>query len=285
MPASQDSEATRERAHGVRVVLAYDGTDFCGWQHQEGQRTVQRSLAEAAARVCQHPVEVWGASRTDSGVHAEGQVAAFATSRELTPRRWVTALNRYLPPDVAAREVVPCAPDYQPRFDARDKTYRYLFHLGAVRDVLLRNRAWHLGRHVQRDYPSPDSFQDARAVLDLAAMRRSAARMIGTHDFRAFRAASDTRETTERTMLRVELKERHLGNPNLLALTVQGTAFMKNMVRIMAGTLIEVGRGRLSAEQLEHLLSPEGHRRQAGVTAPPEGLTLLSVTLGRKTSG
>src|SRR4051812_36507941 len=116
--------------HGVRVTLAYDGTDFAGFQRQPDVRTIQGALEQAARQITQHAVTVRGASRTDAGVHAEGQVAAFATSRELSPRRWLLALNRYLPDDVAVHDAAACAPNYDPRFDSVEKTYRYLFHLG-----------------------------------------------------------------------------------------------------------------------------------------------------------
>ena len=262
--------------HGVRITVAYDGGGFAGFAAQRGQRTVQGVLVEAAERVCRHPVAVRGTSRTDSGVHALGQVAAFASTRALVPERWALALNRYLPEDVAIRDAAPCPPDYDPRFDARDKTYRYLFHLGHARDPLLRDRAWHVGNQLRR----LSRGLHGEALVDLAAMREACAVLSGTHDFRAFRAAADTRENTLRT-LRLTLTETYANDPALLAFEVQGEAFMMNMVRILAGTLIEVGRGRLTPAQVAALLAPGGDRRGAGMTAPPHGLTLVSVTLGR----
>jgi tRNA pseudouridine38-40 synthase len=260
--------------HGVRLVVAYDGTDFAGWASQQDQRTVQGVLAAAVMRVCRHDVMVRGASRTDSGVHAEGQVAAFASTRELEPKRWRLALNRYLPADVAVREVEACEPDYEPRFDARDKTYRYVFNLAEVRDPLRRHYAWHLGRHAAK--------RGRRGLkLDLGAMRGACERLVGTHDFRAFRGAADTRGVTVRTLIRVGLEEAYSGDPALLALEVRGNAFMLNMVRIIAGTLVDVGRGRLTLDQLSALLSPRGERPGAGMTAPAHGLTLVAVNLGR----
>jgi tRNA pseudouridine38-40 synthase len=264
-------------AHGVRLTVAYEGTDFSGFAAQPGQRTVQGVLEQAAARVCGHPVAIRGSSRTDAGVHAEGQVVAFASARELSPERWVPALNRYLPDDVAVRAAAPCAPDYAPRFDAQDKTYRYLFHLGAARDPLLRRHAWHAGKLVRGLLRGPHG----EARLDLAAMREVCAALRGTHDFRAFRAAADARENTTRTLLRLSLEASYRGDPSLLAFEVQGHAFMMNMVRILAGTLLEVGRGRLTPAQVAALLGSGGERRSAGMTAPPHGLTLVSVTLGR----
>lgn len=263
------------------LTVAYDGTGFHGWQAQQGLRCVQSELAKGAERVAQHPVSIFGASRTDARVHAEGQAASFSTTRELNPRRWAQALNRYLPDDVAVTAVAPCPPDYQPRFDARDKLYRYVFHLGPIRDPLLRHRAWHLGKQLRRDYPNREDLAGATHRLDLGAMGAAAQRFVGTHDFCAFRAASDTRTDTVRTMRSVRLLETFHGRSDLLALEVEGTAFMKNTVRIMAGTLIAVGRGRMAPQDVSTLLQPGQSREHPGETAPPEGLTLLRVRLGR----
>jgi tRNA pseudouridine38-40 synthase len=266
----------------VRLTLAYDGTDFAGFQSQPGQRTIAGALAEAAKRVCRHAVAVRGASRTDAGVHAEGQIAAFNYERELPCSRWLLALNRYLPPDVAVRAAEPCAPDYEPRFDASDKTYRYLFHVGSTRDPMLHRFSWHLGRRggLRVRAPGPG----INVPLDLAAMRATCAQLTGTHDFRAFRAAADKRESTTRTLERLELIEHYAANPALLAFEVKGNAFMMNMVRILAGTLIEVGSGRLTPHYVAQLLSERGDRRDAGMTAPAHGLTLVQVTTGRSAS-
>jgi tRNA pseudouridine38-40 synthase len=241
-------------------------------------RSVQGVIAEAAERICRHAIVVRGASRTDSGVHAEGQIAAFATERELTPERWVIALNRYLPDDLAVRAAAPCAPDYNPRFDARDKTYRYLFHLGAVRDPLLHARAWHPARLLRRVPRSAAGVSQ----LDLGAMRSACDALTGTHDFRAFRGASDRRKSTERTLLRLTVQPEYQANPALLAFEVHGVAFLFNMVRILAGSLMEVGRGRLSLERLQSLIDAPGERNDnPGLTAPAHGLTLVEVTLGK----
>jgi len=257
-------------AVGVRLKVAYDGAGFAGFARQRDQRTVQGVLSECASRIAGHPVLVRGASRTDAGVHALGQVIAFDSERELPLARWPLALNQQLPEDVAVRDVEPCAAGYDPRFDARDKTYRYLFHLGAQRDPLWRARAFALGH-----------FTRGRRTLDLAAMADACTRFQGTHDFRAFRAAADTRESTVRTLLRVALQPAFAGVPELLALEVKGTAFMLNMVRILAGTLVEVGRGRFGPGDVSALLGAGAERRHAGPTAPAHGLTLLHVSLGR----
>jgi tRNA pseudouridine38-40 synthase len=212
-------------------------------------------------------------------VHAEAQVAAFATSRALPPRRWVLAINRYLPSDVAVQNAAPCAPEYDPRYDALDKTYRYLFQIGFARHPLYRTRAWHLARdvHARND----DDLTRVQAGLDLERMQQACSRLVGTHDFRAFRSADDIRENSRRTLHRVALIQRFAGEPNLLALEVQGSAFMKNMVRILAGTLVAVGRGTISLDEFDGLLRSDARRHPQADTAPGHGLTLVAVTLGR----
>ncbi len=263
-----------EGLHGVRLTVSYEGSGFAGYQEQPGQRTVQGALQEAVARITGHSVKVRGASRTDAGVHAEGQVVAFDTTRVLPPERWALALNRYLGEDVAVRSAEPCAVGYTPRFDAVHKTYRYLVHVGALRAPLVRGRAWHLGRLLRGKRVRP-------GVLELDAMREGAQAFLGTHDFRAFRAADDERERTERTLLSFEVIECFGGDPELVALEVCGNAFMKNMVRILAGTLVEVGLGRMPAAALPALLTEASDRSGAGPTAPAHGLTLVRMQLGR----
>src|SRR5262249_30317795 len=146
--------------------VAYDGTDFAGWAAQPAQRTVQGVLTDAASAMARHEVDVRGAGRTDAGVHAEGQVAAFDTTRaHIDAQGWMLGLNQRLPPDVAIRAAEPCAAGYAPRFDAVDKTYRYLVLAAAPRHPLWRHRAWHVPR-----------------ALDVAAMRACAAKLAGEHD-------------------------------------------------------------------------------------------------------
>jgi tRNA pseudouridine38-40 synthase len=185
----------------------------------------------------------------------------------------VAALNSHLPDDVAVRDGAACAADYEPRFDALDKTYRYLLHVAEVRNPLLRGRAFQLGRLLR-----------GGRNLDLDAMRGAAALLQGTHDFRSFRAAADVRDNTVRTLLSVTVEPGHDGDPALWAIEVRGTAFMLNMVRILAGTLIEVGRGKLGVSDVAALLRGERSRADAGMTPPAHGLTRLRVTLGRATA-
>lgn len=258
---------------GVRLTIAYDGEAFAGWARQPGQRTVQGTLEAAIATMSGGPVDLRAASRTDSGVHALGQVAAFDSPRTIDPRGWMHGLNSELPDDVSIVDVLACADGYNPRFDTVAKTYRYVVLRDEPRDPLLRRSAWFLGQR-----------QPGRG-LDLERMREAAACLVGTHDCHALRAADDDRENTIRTIFRIDVIEGWAGDPRLLAIEVEGNAFMKNMVRILAGTLVEAGRGKLHPERLTALLSPAGRREDAGPTAPAHALTLVSVRLGRVRSG
>lgn len=257
----------------ILLTVAYDGTAFSGWARQPGQRTVQGTLEEAIASMNGAPVDVRGASRTDAGVHAMGQRAAFDPARDIPEHGWLLGLNSALPDDVSVRAVSSVATGYTPRFDTVDKHYRYLVLCDEVRDPLLRQRAWHLGpRELGRHRPR---------ALDVEAMRRAAASLVGTHDFRAFRSADDDRDNTVRTLISIDVTPGHGGDARLVALDFVGTAFMKNMVRILSGTLVEVGSGARETVSLAALLGPSAERRQAGPTAPAHGLTLVSMRLGR----
>lgn len=267
-----------EPRHGMRLVVAYDGTGFHGWARQPELRTVQGTLEAAVRTMAGHDVVCRGAGRTDRGVHALGQIAAFDATRAIPAHGWLRGLNQALPDDLSVRDAQACAAGYEPRFDAIDKTYRYLLLLDDERDPLLRDRTWRLPprlRHAAR--------KDALAPgqLDLDAMREAAALLHGTHDFRAFRAADDEREQTRRTIHSLEIHTDWANDPRQIAVTVRGSAFMKNMVRILTGTLVEVGAGRMRPAQVAALLGEAGRRADAGPTAPAQGLTLVEVRLGR----
>ncbi|MEM1413819.1 MAG: tRNA pseudouridine(38-40) synthase TruA [Myxococcota bacterium] len=272
-------KAPPELPYGVRLKIAYDGTEFRGWQRQPKQRTVQATIEEALDAMGLRHSRLRGCSRTDAGVHAAGQIASFAVDREIPPRGWRLGLNGLLPRDVAIHEAFPVDRRYDPRHDSVWKRYRYLFRIGESRDPLSRRRAWQLGPRDARKGPRPRTTLGD--YLDLPAMRDACARLVGTHDFQAFRAMDDKRENTVREMLSVELVAGALGNEKLLALVVEGNAFMKHMVRILAGTLVEVGRQRIRPERITELLGPGVTRRDSGPTAPPQGLTLEHIELGR----
>jgi tRNA pseudouridine38-40 synthase len=260
-----------EGLDAICLVVSYDGAGFSGFARQPAQRTVQGVLEDAIESMNGVRVETRGAGRTDAGVHALGQRVAFDPSREIPTSGWIKGLDAALPEDVVVLDADVRPRGYNPRFDAVDKTYRYVVQIREHRDPLWRGRAWWL----------PTSRQRRGGGLDLDAMRAAAATWIGTHDFRAFRAADDDREQTMRTMIGIELIERWANEPSLLAIEVTGSAFMKNMVRILVGTLVEVGRGKMSVDEAKALLGAAGRREDAGVTAPAHGLTLVQVRLGR----
>lgn len=272
--------------YGVLLTVAYDGTDFEGWQSQPGRRTVQGVLEDAIAKMAGAAVRVRGASRTDAGVHAEGQRAAFDVDRTIATYGWAQGLNAALPPDVAVQNAEECAVGYDPRFDAVSKTYRYVLRVAAFRDPATRHRAWWIGPQLARSGAAPASRGEAiEEWLDVGAMRSAASCFAGTHDFRAFRSADDERERTVRTMREVRVDVGFAGDPKQIAIVVTGDAFMKQMVRILAGTLVDVGRGRIDAEQIPSLLGERARREDAGQTAPPHGLTLVQIVLGRRPAG
>jgi tRNA pseudouridine38-40 synthase len=274
----------------IRLVVEYDGTGLCGWQRQANGPTVQGELEAALSKLLAHDATVVGASRTDAGVHARGQVASFRTERPIPLHGIRRGLNSLLPPAIAivdAREVDD--DDFHPRFSATGKHYRYLVLTRADRSPRWRDRAWHLPRPLDRD-----------------AMRDAARALIGEHDFAAFRAAGCTAKHTMRRIDQIAITDLPAeavgdptasssgerpaappaapssGEPSLLAFDVIGNAFLRNMVRIVVGTLIEVGQGRRPAGQVAEILASKD-RTRAGITAPAAGLELVSVRYdGRK---
>ena len=239
----------------LRMVVEYDGTDFCGWQRQRSDRTVQQCIEEAFAKMLGHAVAVRGAGRTDAGVHAQGQVAAADVQETIPPFGFLRGLNAHLPHDVAIVDVAEATPAFDPRRAARGKIYRYSIWNHPVRSALQRRTTWHVKR-----------------PLNVHLMREAAERLEGEHDFRAFRASDCERPSTRRQMRRVHV----FRNGALITIEVEGTAFLKNMVRIMAGTLVGAGHGAISLARIDEAFIT-GERTCAGVTAPPMGLCLAHV--------
>jgi tRNA pseudouridine38-40 synthase len=227
----------------IRLVVEYDGTSLCGWQRQANGPTVQGHLEDALAQLLQHPAPLTGASRTDAGVHARGQVASFRTERPIPLHGIRRGLNSLLPATIAVRDVVEVPEDFHPRFSATGKHYRYTILTRTDRAPRWRDRAWH--------HPE---------ALDLDAMRA------------AFRAAGCSARTTRRRIDQVTVAP----SQDLLVVDVCGNAFLRNMVRILVGTLTEVGTGRRSASQVSEIIASKD-RTKAGITAPACGLELVEV--------
>ncbi len=237
------------------LTLAYDGSDFEGWQRGgSGQRTAQAELESALGALLGEAIEVTGASRTDAGVHAEGQAASFHSRTSLAPLRLVTELNRRLPPDLSCRSCHEVDPRFHARYRAKGKLYRYRLHVAAIPDVFSRRYSLHLG-----------------TGLDLKAMREAAAAFAGSHDFQAFTNAKHPDDSTRRIdAVTVE------ASGDFVDLFFKGEAFLYNQVRIMAGAIVEAGKGSLEPRAISEALSA-GKRASMPGALGPFGLCLMEV--------
>lgn len=240
----------------LRAVVAYDGTAYHGWQRQAaGVDTVQERVEHAAVRVLGHPLAVRGASRTDAGVHALGQVASFRTiHREIPLANLHRAINSKLPPDIVLVSLNEAADNFHPSC-ATGKTYRYRIGVGCLKPIMRSNYVYHFRRPL-----SPER------------MIAAAARLAGTHDFRGFAFAAEQRENTVRTIwsCHVALCD------DELHVTISGNGFLYKMVRNIVGTLLEIGRGHWDPDRIDQVLATRD-RQYAGPTAPPNGLCLMHV--------
>jgi tRNA pseudouridine38-40 synthase len=245
----------------VLLTVAYDGRLFSGFARQPNARTVAGELDGAIRAVIPDAGLVRGASRTDAGVHARGQRVAFDVDQELPTRGWVHAVNAQLPAEIAVVRAARVPPGYEPRFMALEKTYRYTLLESSVPDPFLSGRVWRIGERLNHD-----------------AMREAAAPLLGEHDFRAFRGAADERENTVRQIFRVEVRSQSSDGPKTTQIEVCGNGFLYRMVRIIVGSLVDVGAGRLEPSALTHALA-EKDRTLLGRTAPPDGLCLDHIVL------
>jgi tRNA pseudouridine38-40 synthase len=240
----------------IKLTLAYDGTDYSGWQTQPGFRTVQETLEEAIAAVTGEPVRVNASGRTDTGVHALGQVVNFYTNTRHPPEVLLRAVNAHLPPDIVVSEAAEVAQAFDANRDAKRKLYRYVIHDGPVRNPFLRRYCYH-----------------SRHRLDAAAMSQAAEPLRGRHDFHSFETDWPNRMSSVRTISHLTVNRL----ADWIWLDVEADGFLYNMVRAIAGTLINVGRGYWPASQVAQILQAED-RRAAGPTAPAQGLFLMRVT-------
>lgn len=244
----------------IRLTLAYDGTNFRGWQSQTKGRTVQGVIENAIERITGARPRVLASGRTDAGVHALGQVVAFRTESTLTTETMVKALNAVLPEDVVVLAADEVPPTFHPIRDARCKRYRYVIDDGPVRPVLFRHFVWHYPRR-----------------LDVERMQQAAAKLVGKHDFAAFEASGAKRKTTVRSVSELTVGRACPSVPSFILFEIEADGFLYNMVRNIVGSLVEIGRGARPPEWIEDVLLSRD-RRHAGPTAPPRGLFLVSVT-------
>ena len=245
-----------EQARNIRFLVQYDGTRYQGWQRQKtGEGTIQAKLESVLSRICEEPINVIGASRTDSGVHAEAQVANFHTRSRLAIEGMAERCHRYLPEDIVVVGADEVPERFHSRYLARSKRYAYRICNRRFHDVFRRRYRYHV--------PEP---------LEVTSMRRAAALLTGTHDFASFCSSRRGDKSTLRELTRAEIEERD----GLVEILFEAPTFLYEMARILAGTLIEVGLGRISAASIPGILERR-ERRAAGFTAPPRGLCLLAV--------
>lgn len=248
-------------SRNILLTIQYDGSGFSGWQIQPGSRTVQGDIQACLGKICGAPVKINGTSRTDAGVHALGQRATFSLETGIPVDRLKMAMNNMLPGDIKIADAVEMPEDFHARFNSKGKKYIYRIMNRAEKDVFRRNYYYYVDK-----------------ALDVERMREAASRIVGTHDFECFMAMGSTpQKTTVRTMFsyEVETVERENGAVEI-DLAVSGDGFLYNMVRIMTGTLVEVGLGKKRAEDIDKMIE-SGKRSLAGHTAPPQGLYLAEV--------
>lgn len=239
----------------VKLTIAYDGTNYCGWQIQPNGITIEEIVNKALSKLTGEKIVVIGASRTDSGVHAMGNVAVFDTETTIPPERVAMAVNRILPEDIVVVKSEEVPLDFHPRYCDCEKTYEY--HIVNTRIPIPTKR-------LTNYFVSYE--------LDLDKMREGASYLIGEHDFASFCNIKTDVESTVRTVKELEILE----NGEEITIRISGNGFLYNMVRIIVGTLIRVGRGFYEPVQIKEILEAK-NRKAAGVTAPPHGLMLMEI--------
>jgi tRNA pseudouridine38-40 synthase len=239
----------------LKLTIAYDGSSYHGWQVQPNGTTIQELLENTAAKFSGQQSRMDGSGRTDAGVHAWGQVASWRYAGELPLERIQAAFNSLLPEDIAVRRVEEMSTSFHARKSAKAKTYLYIIDNGRVANPLLRNYAWHV-----------------RQPLDFNALQLASRFLIGQHDFLSFKAVDGETVTSSRTVVQIRWLKR---GPYLLFLD-KGNGFLKNMVRILVGTLVDFGRGKYRPQKMAEIINAR-NRTAAGITAPAQGLILRSV--------
>ena len=250
----------------IKLTIQYDGTNYSGWQVQKRGATIQGLLEDALFAVTGEETRVTGASRTDAGVHAFEQVAVFKTDARLEPAAFVRAFNANLPGDIRIIDATEVSGSFHPRYDARNKSYAYLISRSREYSVFLKRYSWQVP-----------------FGLDCAAMQEAADQLVGTHDFSSFRASGCSARHARREVKTIEIKESDafgflsfMLKVPLITVRIRANAFLRHMVRNIAGTLVDVGRGKIHPEKIRNILE-SGDRSTAGKTAPACGLFLEKI--------
>lgn len=284
----------------IKLTVAYDGTEYSGWQIQSNAPTIEAELDRAIEQLTGEVLHVTGASRTDAGVHALGNVAVFDTESTIPGDRWAYAINRYLPPDISVVDSREVKPDFHPRHCNTRKTYEYKILNTKFPIPQLRNYAWYVP-----------------GQIDIDLMRQAAEKLIGEHDYKSFCCVRTQVESTVRTVYSIELEEesaptgiktgcktgskisctaeagenggisedhkqkpdhraQNAGKERIITMRITGNGFLYNMVRIITGTLVQAGKGLITPDDVSRMLE-KCDRNAAGQTAPPQGLTLVNI--------
>lgn len=238
-----------------KLIIGYDGTRYFGWEHQPGKETIQGKLENVLGHLSEQEVEIIGAGRTDGGVHARAMVANVFLDIEMTPETLRDYMNRYLPDDIVIREVREASDRFHARYNATGKTYCYTCFDGVTKPLFDRKYVWRVERPLQ-----------------IEKMRAGAAYLMGRHDFMSFCKNPQKKKSTVREIDRIEITRKG----DYVTLSFHGTGFLRNMVRILTGTLVDVGLGRIPPERVGEILEAKD-RLAAGETAPPQGLCLMEV--------
>ncbi|MBO5372057.1 MAG: tRNA pseudouridine(38-40) synthase TruA [Lachnospiraceae bacterium] len=239
-----------------KMLIAYDGTRYKGWQNQKStDATIQGKIESVLGKAAGHPIDVIGSGRTDAGVHAKGQVANFYIEDTFTAETLLEYLNTYLPEDIAVLSVEEVEERFHSRYHAVEKTYQYRIHTGKIPNVFERKYLYTYTENLQID-----------------KMKKAALNMIGTMDFTSFCGNKKMKKSAVRSVYEITIEKKE----QELIITYRGNGFLQNMVRIMTGTLLEVGQGKKKPEDIADILAAK-NREKAGYTVPPQGLTLLEV--------
>ena len=239
----------------IKLVIQYDGTNYHGWQIQENDVTIQETVENAIKKLTGVRPKLSGCGRTDTGVHAENYVCSFKTESTISCDRLPYAINRFLPDDIVCTAAEDVSSDFDAQKSAVGKTYTYRILNSQYPDVFFKNRAWHY-----------------RYNLDIEKMQKAAEAFLGTHDFIGFAAAGFTVKTTVRTIHSIEIEK----EGNIVSIKITGNGFLYNMVRIIAGTLVFAGNGKINWEDMSDIIA-SCDRKRAGITAPACGLYLTEV--------
>lgn len=244
------------KKRNIKIVVAYDGTPFYGWQRQGDKPTIQRVLEETIQTITKESVRVIGSGRTDAGVHALNQVANFVCHSPIDEKSFLKGINSLLPAEVVVKNLEEVEETFHAQYDAKSKVYLYQIYNSPIRSPFYRKYAWYVFR-----------------FLDIDAMKSAAEQFLGTHDFSSFCAAGCTVKSHVRTITEIQIEKSHQG---LLEIVIEANGFLRHMVRNIVGTLVYVGQGRFTPEDVGKIIQVKD-RKQAGVTAPAHGLFLKEV--------